>query len=37
VELLSQEWGARTDSDGSKSVWASFAARTRPESAPVSA
>jgi len=37
VELLSQEWGARTDSDGSKSVWASFATRTRPESAPVSA
>jgi len=32
VELLSEEWGARTDSDGSKSVWASFATRTRPGS-----
>jgi anti-sigma regulatory factor (Ser/Thr protein kinase) len=37
VELLSEEWGAGTDSDGSKSVWAAFATRTRPGSAPVSA
>jgi anti-sigma regulatory factor (Ser/Thr protein kinase) len=35
VELLSEQWGARTESDGSKSVWASFATRTRPGSAPV--
>jgi anti-sigma regulatory factor (Ser/Thr protein kinase) len=30
VELLSHEWGASTDGSGSKSVWASFATRTRP-------
>jgi hypothetical protein len=24
VELLSQEWGTRTDDHGFKSVWASF-------------
>lgn len=30
VELLSDQWGARTERDGSKSVWASFATRTRP-------
>jgi ABC-type lipoprotein export system ATPase subunit len=35
VELLSEQWGARTESDGSKSVWASFATRTRPGPAPV--
>jgi anti-sigma regulatory factor (Ser/Thr protein kinase) len=35
VELLSEEWGARTEGDGSKSVWASFATRARPGSAPV--
>ena len=28
VELLSEEWGASTDSDGSKAVWASFTARS---------
>lgn len=28
VEQLSREWGASTDGDGSKSVWASFATRT---------
>ena len=36
VEALSREWGANTDGAGSKSVWASFATRTRPGSAPVS-
>ena len=36
VELLSREWGASTDGGGSKSVWASFATRTRPGPAPVS-
>lgn len=36
VELLSREWGASTDGDGSKSVWASFAIRTRQGPAPVS-
>jgi len=30
VELLSHEWGASTDGSGTKSVWASFATRTRP-------
>lgn len=35
VELLSEKWGVSTESDGSKSVWASFAIRTRPESTPV--
>ena len=35
VELLSDEWGVRTERDGSKSVWASFATRTRPEPAAV--
>jgi anti-sigma regulatory factor (Ser/Thr protein kinase) len=35
VELLSADWGARTDSDGSKLVWASFATRTRPGQAPL--
>lgn len=37
VELLSDKWGARTESDGSKSVWASFAFRSAPGPAPVSA
>jgi anti-sigma regulatory factor (Ser/Thr protein kinase) len=36
VEMLSREWGASIDGDGSKSVWASFATRTRPGPAPVS-
>ena len=36
VEMLSREWGSSTDGDGSKSVWASFATRTRPGPAPVS-
>ena len=36
VELLSREWGASTDGDGSKSVWASFTTRTRPGPAFVS-
>lgn len=36
VEQLSREWGASTDGDGSKSVWASFATRTRPWPPPVS-
>jgi anti-sigma regulatory factor (Ser/Thr protein kinase) len=35
VELLSGEWGASTDGSGSKSVWASFATRTRPGPAPL--
>ncbi len=35
VELLSHEWGASTDGDGSKSVWASFATRTRPAPDPL--
>ena len=35
VERLSHEWGARTDVSGSKSVWASFVTRTRPEPTPV--
>jgi anti-sigma regulatory factor (Ser/Thr protein kinase) len=35
VELLSEQWGARTESDGSKSVWASFPLRTRPAPEPV--
>jgi anti-sigma regulatory factor (Ser/Thr protein kinase) len=35
VELLSEQWGARSEGDGSKSVWASFATRTRPGSTPV--
>jgi len=29
VELLSREWGVSTGASGSKSVWASFASRTR--------
>lgn len=29
VELLSQEWGTRTDEHGLKSVWASFPKRRR--------
>jgi anti-sigma regulatory factor (Ser/Thr protein kinase) len=29
VELLSHEWGASTDAEGFKSVWVSFATRTR--------
>ena len=32
VELLSREWGVNNDGSGSKSVWASFATRTRPRS-----
>ena len=35
VEQLSHEWGARTDRDGSKSVWASFVTRTRTGLAPL--
>ena len=35
VETLSKEWGASADGSGSKSVWASFATRTNPESAPM--
>ena len=35
VEMLSREWGVTANADGSKSVWASFATRTRPGSAPV--
>ena len=35
VELLSHEWGASTDGSGTKSVWASFATRTRPGAAPL--
>src|SRR6476646_9215112 len=35
VEQLSHEWGASTDVSGSKSVWASFVTRTRPEPAAV--
>lgn len=34
VEQLSHEWGASADGSGSKSVWASFATRTRPGPAP---
>jgi anti-sigma regulatory factor (Ser/Thr protein kinase) len=30
VEMLSEEWGARTDGDGSKSVWASFLTHAGP-------
>ncbi|HSE08285.1 MAG TPA: ATP-binding protein [Nocardioidaceae bacterium] len=30
VEQLSLAWGASTAADGSKSVWASFATRSRP-------
>jgi anti-sigma regulatory factor (Ser/Thr protein kinase) len=30
VELLSHDWGASTDTSGSKSVWASFATRAGP-------
>lgn len=37
VELLSDEWGVRTERDGSKSVWASFTTRTRREYAEVMA
>jgi anti-sigma regulatory factor (Ser/Thr protein kinase) len=37
VELLSHEWGTSTDRRGSKSVWASFATRTRPGPSPVQA
>lgn len=29
VELLSQEWGTRTDDHGFKSVWASFRGTVR--------
>jgi anti-sigma regulatory factor (Ser/Thr protein kinase) len=35
VERLSHKWGASTDGSGSKSVWASFATRTRPGPAPL--
>jgi len=35
VELLSHEWGASTDGSGSKSVWASFATRTKNGPAPL--
>jgi anti-sigma regulatory factor (Ser/Thr protein kinase) len=35
VKQLSREWGASTAGDGSKSVWASFPTRTRPEPTPV--
>ena len=35
VELLSHEWGVSTDGSGSKSVWASFATRTRPSADPL--
>ena len=34
VELLSHEWGVSTGGSGSKSVWASFASRTRSGPAP---
>jgi anti-sigma regulatory factor (Ser/Thr protein kinase) len=36
VERLSHGWGANTDAEGSKSVWASFVTRTRSEPSPVS-
>ena len=37
VELLSREWGVDVEGPGSKSVWASFDARTTPGAAPVGA
>src|SRR5689334_872330 len=35
VKLLSREWGVSTGASGSKSVWASFATRTRSGAPPV--
>jgi anti-sigma regulatory factor (Ser/Thr protein kinase) len=35
VELLSHEWGARTDASGYRSVWAPFITRARPRRAPL--
>lgn len=34
VEVLSRQWGASTDGDGSKSVWASLTIRSGPGPAP---